>query len=92
MKRKFFKNIEWGILICTVILIVIGLVALYSATYGSTSDEFKKQIINRLASGDTNGVNSFLELFTSELISQKLEPDKVKNYFFELIVTAINGT
>ena len=45
MKKKFFKNIEWGILICTVILIVIGLIALYSATYESTSDEFRKQIL-----------------------------------------------
>lgn len=32
MNKKIFKNIEWGILICVVILLCIGLVALFSAT------------------------------------------------------------
>ena len=45
MKRKVLKNIEWGILICTIILIIIGLVALYSATYETTRDELKKQCL-----------------------------------------------
>ncbi len=54
--------------------------------------EFKTQIINKLSTGDTSGVKSFLELFTSELISQKLPVDKIKNTFFELIVTANNAT
>ena len=54
--------------------------------------KFKKQIINKLSSGDSNGVKSFLELFTSELIAQKLAIDKIKNAFFELIVTANNAT
>jgi two-component system response regulator YesN len=54
--------------------------------------EFKTQIINKLSSGDSSGVKSFLELFTSELISQNLPIDKVKNSFFELIVTANNTT
>ena len=56
----------------------------------SNSIEFKNQIINKLAAGDTNGVKSFLELFSSELISGGLELDKIKNSFFELIVTANN--
>ena len=58
----------------------------------SSSIEFKNQIINKLCAGDANGVKSFLELFTSELISQKLADDKIKNSFFELIVTANNAT
>ena len=45
MKKRIFKNIEWGILICTILLISIGLVALFSATQNSQNDEFKKQII-----------------------------------------------
>lgn len=45
MKKKMLKNIEWGILICTVLLLVIGLVALFSATQNSNYDEFKKQIM-----------------------------------------------
>ena len=58
----------------------------------SNAGEFKNQIINKLSSGDSSGVKSFLELFTSELISQKLAQDKIKNAFFELIVTANNAT
>ena len=45
MKKKMFKNFEWGILICTIILLAIGLVALFSATQNSDYEEFKKQIM-----------------------------------------------
>lgn len=45
MKKKMLKNIEWGILICTNILIIIGLIALFSATQNSDYEEFKKQIM-----------------------------------------------
>ena len=45
MKRKILKNIEWGILICTIILVIIGLVALTSATKNSDYDELKRQIM-----------------------------------------------
>lgn len=58
----------------------------------SGTAEFKNQIINKLSAGDSSGVKSFLELFTSELISQNLAIDKIKNSFFELIVTANNAT
>lgn len=45
MKRKILKNIEWGILICTIILVIIGLVALTSATQNSDYEELKRQIM-----------------------------------------------
>lgn len=45
MKRKILKNIEWGILICTIILVIIGLVALTSATQNSDYEDLKKQIM-----------------------------------------------
>lgn len=45
MKKKFLRNIEWGILICSIILLVIGLIALFSATQVSGYSEFKKQIL-----------------------------------------------
>ena len=45
MKRKILKNIEWGILISTILLVIIGLVALTSATQNSEYDELKKQIM-----------------------------------------------
>ncbi len=58
----------------------------------SSAGEFKNQIINKLSAGDSNGVKSFLELYTSEFISQNLATDKIKNAIFELIVTANNVT
>ena len=45
MKRKILKNIEWRILICAILLVAIGMVALYSATQNSGFEELKKQII-----------------------------------------------
>ncbi len=45
MKKRILKNMERGILVCTIILIIIGLVALFSATQSSNYDEFKKQIV-----------------------------------------------
>ena len=46
LNRKIsFKNIEWSILLCVIVLIVIGCVALYSATMNSEFDELKKQLI-----------------------------------------------
>ncbi len=45
MKKKLLKNIEWGILICTILLIGIGMVALYSSTLESGFDELKKQVM-----------------------------------------------
>lgn len=45
MKKKILKNIEWGILICTILLIAVGMIALFSATQGTEQDELKKQII-----------------------------------------------
>ena len=45
MAKAKTKNARWSILICTVLLLAIGLTALYSATISSELVEFKKQII-----------------------------------------------
>ena len=45
MKRKILKNIEWSILICTILLVAIGLVALTSATQNSNYEELQRQIM-----------------------------------------------
>ena len=45
MKSRNLKNMEWSILICVALLVVIGLVALYSATLGTGHEEFKKQVM-----------------------------------------------
>ncbi len=50
MNRKMLKNIEWGILICCLILLCIGIVALFSATQEDNNDELKKQILWALIS------------------------------------------
>ena len=43
MNKRILKNAEWSILICVLILVIIGLIALYSATINSDLYEFKKQ-------------------------------------------------
>lgn len=45
MRKRELKNMEWGILIAAIILCIIGMVALFSATQEAEYDEFKKQII-----------------------------------------------
>ena len=45
MNKRIFRNTEWIILICSIILFVIGLVALFSATQEAGYAEFRKQII-----------------------------------------------
>ena len=45
MRKRILRNTEWIILICSIILLIIGLVALYSATNESGNEELKKQII-----------------------------------------------
>ena len=44
MKKRLLKNIDWGILICSVTLVIIGLIALMSATQNTEYEELKKQI------------------------------------------------
>lgn len=45
MNIKKLKKIEWLIPICSILLCGIGLIALFSASYDSGLDEFKKQAI-----------------------------------------------
>ncbi len=42
---KKLRKMEWWILICAIMLCGIGLVALFSASYDSNLDEFKKQAV-----------------------------------------------
>lgn len=45
MRKRELKNIEWSIGIIAIILCIIGLVALFSATQEAQHDEFNKQCI-----------------------------------------------
>lgn len=44
MRKRLLKNAEWSVLIVSILLFVIGAVALFSATQNTEYDEFKKQI------------------------------------------------
>ena len=44
MKRSFFKNAEWLVLISSLALLAIGLIGLYSATKNAELEAFYKQI------------------------------------------------
>ncbi len=50
MRKRELKNIEWSIGILAIILCIIGLVALFSATQEAEYDEFNKQCIWLVAS------------------------------------------
>ena len=45
MRKREFKNIEWSLLVVAIILSIIGLIALFSATQEAGYDEFNKQCI-----------------------------------------------
>ena len=45
MRKRELKNMEWGRLVVAIILSIIGIVALFSATQETEYDEFSKQII-----------------------------------------------
>ena len=45
MRKRELKNIEWSIGIIAIILCIIGLVALFSATQGTEYEDFNKQCI-----------------------------------------------
>ena len=44
MSKQFFKNLEWKVLICSLLLLAIGLFALYSATINKGLVDFTKQV------------------------------------------------
>ena len=44
MRNKLLQNTEWAVLIVSIILFIIGTVALFSATQTTELEEFKKQI------------------------------------------------
>lgn len=45
MRNKILKNIEWGIVICCIFLLIIGGIALFSATQDTNYFELKRQIV-----------------------------------------------
>ena len=69
MSKKFLKNVEWKIFICCIILLLIGMVALYSATQDNGNSELKKQIIWSMISIPVMFVIMFIDYNTIAKIS-----------------------
>ena len=44
MNKQFLKNLEWKVLVCSLLLLAIGLFALYSATINKGLVDFTKQV------------------------------------------------
>ncbi len=57
-----------------------------------TAETFKKQIISCLRQGDSNGIKSFMDLYSSSVQEINSDLNYFKNVCFELIVTAKNVT
>ena len=43
MKKNIFKNMDWGVFICSVVLCSIGMIALFSATHESGYETLRGQ-------------------------------------------------
>lgn len=54
--------------------------------------EFKKQLLSRLHQGDSNSIKTYFDLYSAQLLSTEKDINKIKNAFFDLIVTARNIT
>lgn len=91
MNKKLLKNIEWGILICCIILLCIGLVALFSATQDDNNDEFKKQILWMLISIPIMIVVIFVDYNLIAKISPILYSLAIISLIAVLFTEPING-
>ena len=45
MKKKIFRNMDWGIVLCVFLLLTVGLIALFSSTDSTNHVEFKRQLV-----------------------------------------------
>lgn len=91
MSKKQLKNIEWSILICTIILILVGLFALYSASKTSELEEFKKQLIWIAISIPVLIVIMFIDYRIIAKSSMVLYISSIILLVFVLLTSAING-
>ncbi len=91
MNKKIFKNIEWGILICCIILLCIGLVALFSATQDAGFDELKKQVLWSAVSIPIMIIVIFIDYNTIAKISPVLYGLAIIALIAVLFTEPING-
>ena len=91
MGKRIFKNMDYGILICVAILLVIGLIALYSATQSTDYVEFKKQIMWLCISIPIMIVIIFIDYETIAMISPILYGIVVIALIGVLFTNPVNG-
>ena len=91
MNKRILKNTEWSILICVTILVIIGLIALYSATINSELYEFKKQCIWILISIPIMIMVMFIDYELLARISPYLYGISIILLIAVLFTSAING-
>ena len=78
MKKKILKNIDWGVFICSIILCIIGMVALFSATQESGDDSLQRQIIWFLISMPV----VFIIIFIDYETIAKISPIFYRNFYY----------
>ena len=94
MRKRELKNMEWGILVVAIILCVIGIVALFSATQETEYDEFTKQIIWFVISIIAMVILMFIDYnlllkasYSSEYSSSTIFKPYTKSFFIKLSIT-----
>ena len=91
MNKRQLKNAEWSILICAIILTIIGLIALYSATLASDLQAFKKQITWLIVSIPILLMMMFVDYKLIVRISLPLYIITILLLIVVLFTSAING-
>ena len=91
MNRKELKNIEWSILICAIILIGIGLFALYSASENVDQEYLKKQIVWVILSIPILVITMFIDYRTIAKISVFFYLGLILLLITVLLTSAVNG-
>lgn len=91
MNKKQLKNTEWVILICTIILIAIGLFALASASKNTEMGELKKQAIWVIISIPILIITAIIDYKSITKISAFLYVISIILLIAVLLTSAING-
>lgn len=91
MNKRIVRNVDWSILICVLILVIIGLITLYSATINSELYDFKKQCIWILISIPIMIALMFIDYKLIAKISPYLYVISILLLTLVLFTPAING-
>ena len=91
MRNKIFKNMEWWIPISSILLCLIGFVALYSASQGVNFEYFKKQLIWFAISFAIMAILIFIDYETIAKISPVIYGASIISLIAVLFTKQING-